>query len=229
LFLVFIRAVPMMSMFELRGQLFKERGTAGTERDDALCDDRPSEATAPDAVLSSGPLHGVLAEFPDAEGLTVAARGARAAGYHRLDAYTPFPVDDLPEALGLRPTRIPLLVLACALLAGGSAYFLMGYSAVIDFPWNIGGRPLHSWPSFIPITFEITVLGGALASFLGVLAANGLPQLYHPVFNTPGFERATRDRFFLCVRASEADAGPIRVLLHGLGPIRVSEVRGPPP
>ncbi|MCC6661240.1 MAG: DUF3341 domain-containing protein [Phycisphaerales bacterium] len=224
LFLVFIRVVPMMSMFELRDQLFKERRAAGSG---APRDDHPR--THAEVAPPSGPLHGVLAEFHDAQSVTGAARSARAAGYRDLDAYTPFPVEDLPEALGLPPTRIPLLVLACGILAGASAYFLMWYSAVIDFPWNIGGRPLNSWPSFIPITFEITVLGGALGAFFGVLAGSGLPLLYHPVFNVPGFERATRDRFFLCVRTSDAQAGPVHGMLRALGPIRVSEVRGPPP
>lgn len=228
LFLVFIRTVPMMSMVELRVQVSSERAHAKADSRAVPSHEQEPDRTVPHAVPPSGPLYGVLAEFHNAEDLIAAVRAARAAGQQKLDAYTPLPVDDLPEALGLRPTRIPLVVFACGVLAGASAYFLMWYSAVIDYPWNIGGRPLHSWPSFIPITFEITVLGGALACFLCVLAANGLPRLYHPIFNAPGFERASRDRFFLCIRASEGDAGPVSVLLNGLGPIRVSEVWGPP-
>ena len=149
------------------------------------------------------PLHGLMAEFEQPEALLKAAHAARDAGYTRLDAYTPFPVKGLPDAIGFHRNRLPLIVLIGGLVGGGGAYFMMWYANVIGYPLNVGGRPLHSWPAFIPITFEVTILFATFAALIGMLALNGLPKLYHPAFNVPSFARATQDRFFLCIEAAD--------------------------
>ena len=133
-----------------------------------------------------------------------AARRAHAGGYRQMDAYSPFPVEGLAEAIGFHRTRLPLIVLLGGIAGGVGGYLLQYYTAVIDYPLNVGGRPLHSWPSFIPVTFETTVLIAALAAVLGMLALNGLPRPYHPVFNVPRFEMASRNLFFLCIESTDA-------------------------
>jgi len=172
-----------------------------------------------DPQATPNELYGLLAEFNAPEPLVAAARRAREAGYRRLDGYTPFPVPELSPALGLKPTRIPLATFLGGLIGGTAAYAVLYYSAVISYPLNVGGRSLHSWPAFIPITFEMTVLGAAFAAFLGMLAGNRLPQPYHPLFGVPEFSLATRSRFFLCVQASDAlfDRGRTRQFLEDLG------------
>jgi hypothetical protein len=170
-------------------------------------------------------LYGLLAEFEQSEPLLKAAHKAYEAGYRMMNAYTPLPVHGLFEALGQKPTRLPLLTLSGGILGGIGAYGMMYYASVISYPINIGGRPLHSWPLFIPITFELTVLGAAFVAFLGMLALNGLPHPYHPLFNVPEFKRASRDRFFLCIQARDpmfALEGTRR-FLEGL-PAKVYEV-----
>jgi hypothetical protein len=147
--------------------------------------------------------YGLLAEFEQGEALLAAAHKAYAAGYRRMDGYTPFPLDGLFEALGHRPTRLPLLTLVGGIVGGGAAYFMLYYASVVSYPINVGGRPLHSWPAFLPITFELTVLAASFAAFLGMLALNGLPHPYHPLFNVPEFKLASRDRFFLCIQARD--------------------------
>ena len=171
-------------------------------------------------------IYGLMAEFDNPEDLLEAARRAHAGGYRQMDAYSPFPVEGLAEAIGFHRTRLPLIVLLGGIAGGVGGYLLQYYTAVIDYPLNVGGRPLHSWPSFIPVTFETTVLIAALAAVLGMLALNGLPRPYHPVFNVPSFEMASRNLFFLCIESTDAlfDWERTRQFLEALGPRQVHEV-----
>jgi hypothetical protein len=171
-------------------------------------------------------LYGLLAEFDAPEDLVAAAERAYADGYRRLDAYSPFPVHGLAEAIGFRTNRLPLLVLIGGILGAGAGFFSQYWAAVIDYPINVGGRPLNSWPAFIPITFEVTILLAALVAVLGMLALNGLPQPYHPVFNAPRFALATRDRFFLCIEATDPRFDPeaTRKFLEESGAKEVTDV-----
>src|SRR3954470_11815430 len=152
---------------------------------------------------SSPTLFGLLAEFETPTALVEATEKARLAGYRKMDAYSPIPIEELSEALGLERTRLPKLVLLGGILGGLAGYGLEYWSQAIAYPLNIGGRPFHSWPQFIPVTFEMTVLGAALTAFVGMWALNGLPRPYHPVFNVPEFARASTDRFFLCIEAAD--------------------------
>ena len=172
------------------------------------------------------PLHGVMAEFSDPNELVAATRQAYEAGYRHFDAYTPFPIEELAEAMGVHSTRLPLLVLIGGIAGAVSGYALQFWTATINYPINVGGRPLHSWPAFIPITFETTVLVAALTAVLGLLALNGLPMPYHPVFNVPRFALASRDRFFLCIEATDPmfDLDGTTRFLQRMQPRQVSEV-----
>src|SRR5690242_18427101 len=167
--------------------------------------------------------YGITAEFGHAEALLDAVRATRGQGYRRVEAYTPFSVEGLPEALDLPPDRVALVTLLGGIVGGVGAFFLQWYTAVIDYPINSGGRPLNSWPMFIPATFELAVLGAALAAFGGMLAFNGLPRLRHPVFDTPDFDLASRNRFFLCIRSGDPcfDFEGTQAWLRGLEPLRV--------
>jgi len=181
--------------------------------------------------LSSNPIHlphvyGLLAEFERPEELVEAARRAREAGYRRMDAYTPFPIHGLSDALGFGRTKLPLVVLAGGLIGCATALGMQWFSTTIHYPINVGGRPLASWPSFIPITFELTVLFAAVFAVLGMLGMNGLPMPYHPVFNAPRFAFASRDRFFLCIEAKDPlfNERSIRAFFESVGAREVVEV-----
>jgi ActD protein len=151
------------------------------------------------------PIYGLMAEFDSPEALLEASRRAFAEGFRRMDAYSPFPVDGLAEAIGFPRTRVPLIVLIGGIAGCVGGFWLQYWVSVIDYPINIGGRPLNSWPSFIPVTFELTILLAALAAFFSVLALNRLPMPYHPVFNVERFELASRNRFFLCIEAADTN------------------------
>jgi hypothetical protein len=150
------------------------------------------------------PLYGVMAEFDNPSDLVAAARRTYEAGYRRINGYSPYPIEELSEAIGFTRTSLPLIVLIGGILGGLGGFFMQYWMGVIDYPLNVGGRPYNSWPAFIPITFETTVLCAAFAAVFGMLALNKLPQPYHPVFNAPNFALATRDRFFLVIEANDA-------------------------
>jgi Protein of unknown function (DUF3341) len=171
-------------------------------------------------------IHGLLAEFETPTALVEAVRSARQVGYTRMDAYSPFPIEGLSEALGFRRTKMPMLILMGGIAGAVSGYALQYYCSVIAYPVNVGGRPLNSWPSFIPVTFEMTILLAALTAVFGLLALCGLPMPYHPLFHMPRFARATQDRFFLCIEAIDPrfDRVATNQFLVGLNPREVSEV-----
>jgi hypothetical protein len=148
-------------------------------------------------------IYGLMAEFENPEELLSAAQRAHEAGYRRMDAFSPFPIEGLADAVGFRSTRVPILCLIGGLIGCFGGFFLQYWPNVFGYPLDIGGKPYNSWPNFIPITFELTVLCAGLATVFGMLALNGLPTPYHPVFNVPRFELATRNRFFLCVQAQD--------------------------
>jgi hypothetical protein len=172
------------------------------------------------------PIHGLLAEFSEPNELIAAVRATSEAGYTRVDAYTPYPIEEVSEALHLKRSGLPLLVLIGGIIGGCAGFGLQYWAATIAYPLNIGGRPFNSWPAFIPITFETTVLVAAFFTVLGMLALNGLPMPYHPVFNVPRFALASRDRFFLCIEATDPkfDREGTRRFLERQVPRTVSEV-----
>ena len=171
-------------------------------------------------------LYGLMAEFATPDALLEATRCARRAGYRNVEAYTPFPVEGLAEALDFHRTSLPLVVLLGGVVGGLGAYFFRYWVNVMHYPLNVGGRPLHSWPAFIPVTFEMTILIASLAAVLGMLALNGLPMPYHPLFNVPRFALATRDRFFLCIEARDPqfDRTETRRFLESVAAYEVFEV-----
>jgi len=170
-------------------------------------------------------LYGLVAEFESDAQLKRAAEKAYNHGYRKMDGFAPFPVEGLAEKLG-KKNRIPLLVLLGGILGGCSAYFMQWFANLVSYPINIGGRPLHSWPAFIPVTFELTILIASVSAFLSVFVLNRLPRLNHPVFNVPEFERASIDRFFLCIEASDPKFNfeATRKFLLDLNPLKVTEV-----
>ena len=172
------------------------------------------------------PIYGIMGEFHTPTEVVVAARRAYSAGYRKMDAYSPFPVEGLSEAIGFHTDRVALVCLIGGLLGLVTAYVLQYWINVISFPINVAGRPFHSWPSFIVVTFEMTVLFGGLSAFFGCLAMNGLPMPYHPVFNVEQFAFASRDRFFLCIESSDPmfDVADTRAFLESLEAHSVVEV-----
>ena len=169
---------------------------------------------------------GLMAEYEGPEDLLDAAHKAYAAGYRKLDAFSPVPIHGLAAAIGFTRTNLPYVVFLFGLIGCITGYCLQYWIHVIDYPLNIGGRPLHSGPFFIPVTFEMTILFAGVSCFIGMLVANGLPLPYHPVFNVPGFARASQDRFFLCVMHDDPqyDADRTRRFLESTGPAEVSQV-----
>ncbi|HWR36134.1 MAG TPA: DUF3341 domain-containing protein [Clostridia bacterium] len=176
--------------------------------------------------MTDAPIYGLMAEFDNPTDIVEAAERAHAAGYRRMDAYSPYPIEELSDAIGFRKTRVPLVVLVGSILGGLSGYLLQYWISAVSYPLNIGGRPYHSWPSFIIVTFEMTILFGGISAVVGMLALNGLPMPYHPVFNNPRFSAASRDRFFLCIEASDRQFDPesTRAFMRSLNPLDIAEV-----
>jgi Protein of unknown function (DUF3341) len=172
------------------------------------------------------PLYGVIAEFESPSDLVAAARRVYTLGYRRINGYSPYPIEELSEAIGFTHTSLPLIVFIGGLLGGIGGFLMQYYIEVVDYPINVGGKPYNSWPAFIPITFEMTVLVAAFSAVLGMLVLNKLPQPYHPVFNVPNFAMATRDRFFLAVEANDPkfDHGEVVELLKSLNALEVNDV-----
>jgi hypothetical protein len=177
-------------------------------------------------ALPRFPIYGYLAEFPSGEELLAAARRTKAAGYQVVEAYTPLPMEAVSHALGHRAGLLPLVVLGGGALGAVVGFGMQYWISAQAYPLNIGGRPLNSWPAFLVVTFEMTILFAALAAVLGMFALNGLPRPYHPVFHVPMFETASQDRFFLMILSRDArfDMAGTRAFLESLGPSRVEEV-----
>jgi hypothetical protein len=167
-----------------------------------------------------------MAEFDTVNDAVEAAQKTYSAGYREIDAYSPFPVEELSEAIGFHHNGVALICLIGGLLGGTAAYVLQWWVNTAGYPINIGGRPLHSWPAFIVVTFEMTILFSGLSAVFGMLALNGLPQPYHPVFNVPQFDAASRDKFFIVIFSSDRryDSVRTREFLESLNPTSVAEV-----
>jgi hypothetical protein len=172
------------------------------------------------------PTYGMLAEFDDPQTLIDAAKRTRDAGYSHVDAFTPFPVEGLHDAIGFHSSRLPLIVLIGGIVGFAVGFGMQWFAQVVHYPLNIGGRPLNAWPAYIPIAFEVTILFASFAAIFGMLALNGLPEPYHPVFNASRFVFATRDQFFLCIEASDPKfrSDDTRKFLQSLNPLEVSDV-----
>jgi hypothetical protein len=176
--------------------------------------------------MKRDPIYGLMAEFDNPTALVEAAREALNAGYKKIDAYSPFPIEELPEAIGFHKNGVPLVVLVGGILGGLTGYLMQYWISAIAYPVNVGGRPLNSWPAFIVVTFEMTILFAGVAAVFGMLALNGLPMPYHPVFNVPRFAFASKDRFFLIIFSSDAkyEPGETRRFLESMHPRSLSEV-----
>lgn len=171
-------------------------------------------------------LYGLIAEFDTPGDLVAASARTREEGYRRMDAYSPFPIHEITAALGLKRTKLPIVVLIGGLAGGSTALLMQWFSAVVHYPVNVAGKPLASWPMFVPIAFELTILFAAFAAVFGMLGMNGLPEPYHPVFNAPRFALASRDRFFLCIESKDPkfDLAQTRAFLESLGAHDIDEV-----
>ena len=177
-------------------------------------------------AMNKYPMYGMIAEFVSPDELIEASRHARDAGFRKIDAFSPFPIEGLGEALGLHHTKLPLLVFGGGLAGCITGFLLQVYPNVWGYPLNIGGKPHYSWPSFIPVTFELTILFAVLTSVFGMLALNGFPMPYHPVFNVERFGLASRDRFFLCIMSEDEKFNPVETkqFLEGLNARSISEI-----
>jgi hypothetical protein len=186
----------------------------------------PPVAVRPETAREILPPYGLVAEFDSAEALMAAAEKARDAGFKRLDAYSPFPIEGLMEALGHRSTILPLVIFLGGVIGGLGGYLLQWYTSLYSYQLNVGGRPPNTWPMFVPVTFECVILGAALSAVFGMLAMNGLPMPYHPLFHVERFALASRDKFFLAIRAIDPkfDLVRTREFLQSLGPREVTEV-----
>ena len=176
--------------------------------------------------MAKRPIYGIMAEFETTKDILEAAHRAREAGYRDMDAYSPFPVEGLSAAVGFPRTWLPVITLIGGLIGCGSGFFLQYYPNAMGFPLDIGGKPFDSWPAFIPITFELTILFAGIFSVVGMIWLNKLPTPYHPVFNVPRFELASQDRFFLCIKSKDPkfDVEGVRRFLEELGPREVNIV-----
>jgi hypothetical protein len=171
-------------------------------------------------------LYGLAAEFRSVHSIMAAAKKVADSGYTCVEGYTPFPVEGLSDLFGFKKTRLPLIVFLGGFCGALGGFFMQWFANVIHLPWNIGGKPPNSWPAFIPITFETTILGAAFSAVLGMLALNKLPQPYHPLFNVDQFQFASRDRFFICIEAVDPkfNLEQTRQFLESLNPLAVMEV-----
>ena len=171
-------------------------------------------------------IYGLMAEFETSPALVEAARRAHGEGYRKMDAYSPVPIEELHDALHMHDNRLPKIVLGGGIFGGLAGYGLQYWAATMAYPMNVGGRPLHSWPTMIPVAFETTILAAALSAVLGMLALNGLPQPFHPVFNVPRFALASRNRFFLCIESRDPkfNIDNTRAFLQTLGAREVTTV-----
>jgi hypothetical protein len=170
-------------------------------------------------------LYALVGEFNTGEELMKAAEAARHAGFTKMDSYSPFPIHGMSEALGFRDTKVPWTVFICGILGTTFGYTLQWYTSVIDYPMNVGGKPLNSVPAFIPVAYEFTILFAAFSAAIGMFVYNKLPQPYHPIFNTKNFERASQDKFFLAVEATDPNYDPSKIekVMKEHGAVEVSE------
>ena len=184
-----------------------------------------AHGAVPHGHVSPDP-HGLMAEFETPSALVAAAHATHAAGYKKVEAYTPYPIEEVSEALEHHRSKMPLVVLGGGIFGACAGFGLAYWSSVIEYPMNIAGKPFNSWPAFAIPTFETTILFAAFAAVFGMLALNGLPMPHHPVFNVPAFERASRDRYFLCIEATDSryDTAETRRFLEALRPLEVTEV-----
>src|SRR5262245_855941 len=171
-------------------------------------------------------IYGVMAEFDDPSAVVAAARLAHKAGYRRINAYSPYPIEELSDAIGYRKNYVPLAVLVSGLLGCAGGFALQIWTHAIAYPLNVGGRPLVSWPAMIPVAFECTILLASFGAFVGNILMNGLPEPYHPVFNVPNFRRASVDRFFLAIEADDPkfNLEHTRAFLESTGAKEVADV-----